>query len=194
MWGVNVPVINCLTVGQLVASDTSDANRMACSKASKASTSGVPGSKRFDRFGRRVCECKLCKRTSEEASPLLSASPTDDWYGCVPWAKHVKASRMIDMLLVLVKDPDGKLCSICVNVYKILGLLYARWRLATIDCATPANYVLDIGPQRYVEFSNSAAPNVQGWGQGSVYLGYPNAVGRSDSELLPALVYVRLFE
>ena len=102
---------------------------MSCSQASTASKSGTKRDKFLDKFGRKVCECKLCKRSSDEASPLLSALPTDVWFGCVPWAKHHTVSRMIAMQLVEVKDPDGKICAICVNVYKILGNLCDRWRL-----------------------------------------------------------------
>ena len=60
--------------------------------------------------------CKLCQQTAGSENPLHARSAT---YGSFrPWAKY-KAHYVDD---VKVKVPAGRLCLLCLNCYRQLGL------------------------------------------------------------------------
>ncbi len=88
-------------------------------RSSKASTR-ASCERGVDQFGRAVRQCKLCKCFSTDPSPYVSALPTDIFMGCRPWAKTKPADRMINMVIMKVRDPDGKICNISLNLYRIL--------------------------------------------------------------------------
>ena len=74
-----------------------------------------------DKFGRAVKRCCLCKHTSKEDSPLVTASPLDKNMGLWPWLMFSIKKIMYEGLLRDVNQPTGSICGICTNVTRIVG-------------------------------------------------------------------------
>lgn len=74
-----------------------------------------------DKYGRKIRVCQLCDNQSDAESPLITASPNDKFQGCLPWRSTKARTAMVDGKLLTIDDPDGKMCTICNNVWRILG-------------------------------------------------------------------------
>ena len=69
----------------------------------------------------KVCLCCLCAAKSTDASPLSTASSLDRWSGNRPWGKTRTVFDQVSGKSV--KVPEGKICLICLNVFKLLGFM-----------------------------------------------------------------------
>ena len=67
----------------------------------------------------KVCLCCLCAAKSTDASPLSTASSLDRWSGNRPCGKTRTVFDQVSGKFV--KVPEGKICMICLNVFKLLG-------------------------------------------------------------------------
>ena len=68
----------------------------------------------------KPCTCSLCNSKSTDKSPLHDAAANDKWAGNRPWAKY--RSNVPDKDGTLVSVPEGKVCLLCINVFKLLSL------------------------------------------------------------------------
>ena len=68
----------------------------------------------------KPCTCSLCNSKSTDKSPLQDAAASDKWAGNRPWAKY--RSNVPDKDGTLVSVPEGKVCLLCINVFKLLSL------------------------------------------------------------------------
>ena len=66
----------------------------------------------------KPCKCCLCNAASDEFSPLKGSSEDDKYAGRRPWNKYKTVSDAAAAYRVAV----GRLCLICWNVYRALGL------------------------------------------------------------------------
>ena len=67
----------------------------------------------------KVCLCCCCAAKSTDARPLSTASSLDRWSGNRPWGKTRTVFDQVSGKSV--KVPEGKICLICLNVFKLLG-------------------------------------------------------------------------
>lgn len=67
----------------------------------------------------KVCICCMCNAKSIDPSPLVDSSSLDRWSGHRPWGK---TRNVVDQASgTACKVPEGKICLICLNVFKLLG-------------------------------------------------------------------------
>ena len=67
----------------------------------------------------KPCSCLLCNASSTEASPLSNRSDFDRWGGKRPWKAYKKITDRVTK--ETVRAPEGRLCLLCFNVYRMLG-------------------------------------------------------------------------
>ena len=90
---------------------------------SQASTGNVPGNSAPVSFElSKASTCCLCSCRSTDPSPLNEALELDAWGGRRPWSKYRKVKDPVTKDVFRV--PEGKLCLICYNVFRSLGLQY----------------------------------------------------------------------
>ena len=68
----------------------------------------------IDHSAAKACKCGFCGCSSGDPSPV----PTDSADDCVPWYKYRKTESASG---VAVRVPVGNHCSICRNLYRLLG-------------------------------------------------------------------------
>ena len=95
-------------------------------------TLAAPPDKRVDgtlrAIQRKPVRCRDCD--SFLMIPSATATPDDRCHGRRPWKSYkLRTVHDPERGLVTVDDPDGKLCGICFNVFRIRGAL-GRLRLA----------------------------------------------------------------
>ena len=71
----------------------------------------------------KPCKCSLCNCLSTEASPLVDAFDSDTWGGKRPWGKYRRAVSDEGEDIAM---PEGKVCLLCRNVFKLLGMQFAH--------------------------------------------------------------------
>ena len=76
----------------------------------------------------KPCECQLCNSKSTDDTPLASSVAGSSKR---PWRSYKKVKDRVSGKTV--KVPEGKLCLLCFNVYRMLGL--------DINCGKVKDYV-----------------------------------------------------
>ena len=54
---------------------------------------------------------------------VCQAKDDDKFHGCRPWRRCKDRKEMINETLTIISDPDGAVCGICANVYRVSGTL-----------------------------------------------------------------------
>ena len=91
-------------------------------QAGQAASSSRRSRARKVHFGlSKACVCCLCGSKSDQPSPLVDASESDQWGGKRPWGKY--RSGVVDRATgEEFSVPEGKVELICLKVFNLLGL------------------------------------------------------------------------
>ena len=76
----------------------------------------------------KPCTCALCQKTSVSESPLTSSHPHDKHGSRRPWSSYRKVFDKASG--VTYRVPQSKLCSLCRNVWKLLGFSHKYGNIA----------------------------------------------------------------